>query len=40
MDDWVSIGYLLSAALFIFGLKKLLSLSKNVLRNTLDFMLF
>ena len=23
MEDWISIGYLLSAALFIFGLKKL-----------------
>ena len=23
MEDWVSIGYLMSAALFIFGLKKL-----------------
>ena len=23
MEDWVSLGYLLSAALFIFGLKKL-----------------
>ena len=23
MEDWVSVGYLLSAALFIFGLKKL-----------------
>ena len=23
MEDWVSIGYLISAALFIFGLKKL-----------------
>ena len=23
MEDWVALGYLLSAALFIFGLKKL-----------------
>ena len=23
MEDWISLGYLLSAALFIFGLKKL-----------------
>jgi NAD/NADP transhydrogenase beta subunit len=23
MEDWIAIGYLLSAALFIFGLKKL-----------------